>query len=231
MKKFGFNKKDKATDGDEDSARSALFGSRKGKASPAPDSSKNPYAAPAGASADPYAKSNMQGGYGAPPSYASGGQDASMDRFRQEKSPVPQGGYGGAPQPRAGYGGSGAYGGQSGYGDDRYGQEQQQPASRYGPGGYGGLGRSNSGETMNTDAGRNELFGNAPQRHQKQQEQGYGGSGTAGGTAYGESGEPGGYGAYQDRQLTAEEEEEEDVQATKVRLGYDIFPICHGNPS
>ena len=79
--------------------------------------------------------------------------------------------------------------------------------------GYGGLGRTSSNDTMTTDAGRNELFGNAASRQQQQQAQGppggaYGQSGAYGAGASGAGGyggASGGYGAYQDRQLTAEE--------------------------
>lgn len=66
-----------------------------------------------------------------------------------------------------------------------------------------GLGRTNSNDTMSTDAGRNELFGNASQRYQERQQQsGVPGQAPQSG-AYGEEA-PGGYGAYGDRQLTAE---------------------------
>ena len=64
---------------------------------------------------------------------------------------------------------------------------------------------------MSTEAGRNELFGGAAQRYQQQQQTGgYGQSGAYGGQqsgAYGDTGgDQSGYGAYQDRQLTAEEQ-------------------------
>jgi hypothetical protein len=200
-------KKDKAADG-EDASRSALFGSRKGRDSPA---AQNPYAAPA-ANSDPYAQP--------PPSYSSaGGQD---DPYRQDKTPSVTGSGQNYGQRPGGYGAQGgSYGSQSGYGNDRFGAAGgAAPPQR--PGGYGGLGRSASGDTMSTEAGRNELFGNAPQRQQApappQQPGGYGQSG-----AYGDSSQsggygaaapggygstPGGYGAYEDRQLTAEEQEE-----------------------
>jgi len=149
-----------------------------------------------------------------------------MPDVRREKSPVPPGGYGGAPQqPR--YGGGGSYGQQGGYGNNAYGNEPQQPSqSRYGPSGYGGLGRSNSQETTTTDAGRAALFGDAPQRQQQvaQAEQsnpeegpssfgGYGGTATANTSSFGGYGEP-------DRELTAEEQEEEDVQASKNEIRF-----------
>ncbi|KMU86293.1 transport protein SEC9 [Coccidioides immitis H538.4] len=90
--------------------------------------------------------------------------------------------------------------------------------------GYGGPGNAdpNAG-----DDNRNALFGDARQRFQERQQQQdntrpppY--SAHAG--AENESGAPGttsgGYGAYQDRQLTAEEEEEEDVQAIKQEIRF-----------
>ncbi|EMD93895.1 hypothetical protein COCC4DRAFT_38517 [Bipolaris maydis ATCC 48331] len=206
---FG-KKKDKGAEA-EDSNRSALFGSRKGKESPA---AQNPYAAPP--ANDPYAQP--------PPSY-SGGQDSS---FRQEKTPAVTGpgqAYGQRP---GGYGAQGgSYGAQSGYGNDQYGGGPPQR-----PGGYGGLGRTASNDTMATDAGRNELFGNAAQRQQgrpQQESGGYGQSGAygdsqsggyGGGAAGGYGSTPGGYGTYEDRQLTAEEQEEEDINATKQEIKF-----------
>ncbi|KAF2088295.1 plasma membrane snare protein-like protein [Saccharata proteae CBS 121410] len=194
-----FSKKDKAAGGEDDSAnRSALFGSRKEKSSPAPNA--NPYAQPAG-KPDPYAQK-------APPPYSAGGPS---DSFRNDKSPVPPGGYSG----------SGNYGNNAAYGQDRFGSGSASPAPSARPGGYGGLGRSNSQETFSTDVGRQELFGNAAQRVQQAPPQ----SDPSG--AYGDSGAYGsgsatdqGYGAYADRQLTAEEEEEEDVQASKQQIRF-----------
>lgn len=206
---FG-KKKDKGAEA-EDSNRSALFGNRKGKESPA---AQNPYAAPP--ANDPYAQP--------PPSYSSGGQDNS---FRQEKTPAVTGPGQSYGQPSGGYGAQGgSYGAQSGYGNDRYGGGAPQR-----PGGYGGLGRTASDDTMTTDAGRNELFGNAAQRQQPQPQQqpgGYGQSGTYGdsqsggygGGAGGYGSAPGGYGTYEDRQLTAEEQEEVSLPNP---ITYDIF--------
>lgn len=91
-----------------------------------------------------------------------------------------------------------------------------------------GMGRTTSNDTMTTEAGRDQLFGNARQRYETQQP-------PQGGNAYGQSGQssqsgaygsssgtdmPGGYGAYEDRQLTAEEQEEEDVNATKQEIKF-----------
>jgi len=202
---MGFLSKKK--DDGEDSGRSALFGNRKKKESQA---AQNPYAAPP--ANDPYAQP--------PPSYS-----GSNDSYRQEKTPSVTGpgqSYGQRP---GGYGAQGgSYGAQSGYGSDRYGGA---PAPAQRAGGYGGLGRTTSQDTMSTDAGRNELFGNAPQRQQAppaQQSGAYGGpSGAYGdnsqGGGYG-AGAPGGYGAYGDRELTAEEQEEEDINATKNEIKF-----------
>lgn len=186
----------------EDHNRHALFGGRKKeKDSPA---AQNPYAAPP--AKDPYA---------APPAY-SGGNDS----YRQEKSPSVTGqGQSYGQQRPGGYGAQGgSYGNQSGYGNDRYGGG----APTRGPGGYGGLGRTESNDTMSTDAGRNELFGNAAQRNQGQQQQpgGYGQQSGAYGSSGGYGDAPGGYGAYGDRQLTAEEQEEEDISATKNEIKF-----------
>ena len=207
---MGFLSKKK--DDTEDSNRSALFGSRKKDKESA--AGHNPYAAPS--AKDPYAQP--------PPAY-SGGHDS----YRQEKSPAVTGPGQGYGQHGRGYGNQGGgSGGQSGYGNDRYSGGQQAR----GPGGYGGLGRADSNDTMSTDAGRNELFGNAAQRQQAPQQQQSGRYGQSG--AYGDNNQsgaygassggygqaPGGYGAYGDRELTAEEQEEEDVNATKNEIKF-----------
>jgi hypothetical protein len=122
-----------------------LFSKKKDKAGTASPAAQNPYAAPA--AKDPYAQP--------PPSYSPGGQDTS---FRQEKTPAVTGPGQSYGQNAGGYGAQGgSYGAQSGYGNDRYGGGAPQR-----PGGYGGLGRTASNDTMSTEAGRNELFGNAP---------------------------------------------------------------------
>ncbi|EOA88803.1 Protein transport protein S9 plasma membrane t-SNARE [Exserohilum turcicum] len=208
---FG-KKKDKGAEA-EDSNRSALFGNRKGKESPA---AQNPYAAPP--ANDPYAQP--------PPSYSNSGPDNS---FRQEKTPAVTGPGQSYGQQSGGYGAQGgSYGAQSGYGNDRYGGG----GATQRPGGYGGLGRTPSNDTMATDAGRNELFGNAAQRQQARPQQesgGYGQSGAygdsqsgayGGGASGGYGSTPGGYGTYEDRQLTAEEQEEEDIKATKQEIKF-----------
>lgn len=205
MKKFGFSKKGSEA-ADDDSTRNALFGSRLSKTKDtktAPPQS-NPYAQPQ-AGPDPYAQRAPQeykSPSPAPPPYNG---NAGMDPYRRDKSPVPPGGYGG------GYGATGG-GSQTAYGQNRYGSNSGSYGSAARPGGYGGLGRTTSQDTMSTDAGRQELFGSAAQRVQQQEEQG--------GSTYGAGGAGQGYGSYGDRQLTAEEEEEEDVQASKQQIKF-----------
>ncbi|KAI9784128.1 MAG: Protein transport protein S9 plasma membrane t-SNARE [Geoglossum umbratile] len=210
MKKFGFGKKSDKSDAGDNSNSSG------GKAA-------NPYAQPQSySSPDPYAQdTNKYAGMGKP--YVDrespyGGEPGSS-----------RGGYGGTPADRYGGdnrygGGSGGYGG--GYGADKYGSAKPETGSRYGPEGYGGLGRNESYGSTTTDDNREALFAGAKKRNQNTQLPpenaqpggGYGQSGGYGSRSDGYGGESGGYGAYADRQLTAEEEEEEDVTATKQEI-------------
>jgi hypothetical protein len=195
---------------DDDSGRSALF-SRSKKSSPAPSAS-NPYAQPPPA-ADPYADTNKYGGMGPTP-------------YQQAKSDVgPPGGSraGGLPSgpgagaPGGGYGAD-RYGSGGGYGANRYDGAGAPPPAR-GPSGYGGLGRTNSVDTMATEDNRNALFGDAKDRYV--QNAAAPGDSAQPGAGYGAPSGGGGYGAYgEERQLTAEEEEEEDVQATKQQIRF-----------
>ena len=139
-------------------------------------------------------------------------------------------GYGANRYDMGGVGGGGGDGGATAAAGSRYGQGSSDgpTPSRYGPGGYGGLGRTSSAETSKTDINREALFGDAQNRYQQRshaaaapnnQVGGGGGGSGYGGTpgVYGDNG--GGYGAYgENRQLTAEEAEEEDVQATKQQI-------------
>ncbi|KAF4635499.1 hypothetical protein G7Y89_g2604 [Cudoniella acicularis] len=224
----------KTKDGDEDSKRSALFSGRSKNASPAPADS-NPYAQPPQA-ADPYAQdtnkyANMgpSGGspyqqarqqYGLPngPGAArGGGLPNGPGANRGGPSPAPNR----QPQNGGGYGAE-KYGSGGGYGANRYDAAPSYGAapdtgSRYGPGGYGGLGRTNSSDTTTTEDNRDALFGGAKDRYaQKAMPPS---NGQPGGDYAAESGaSAGGYGAYGDRELTAEEMEEEDVAATKEQI-------------
>ena len=237
MKKLGIGKK---KDGDDDSNRRALFGGRSKDKSPAP-STNNPYAnLPTQADAYNQAKARagvpgysqaQRGSSPAPPPAQQGGYGGVNGGYSDEKKSggygdeKKAGAYGGmndnASRSGGGYGAD-RYGASSGYGADRYGAESSQVSagSRYGPGGYGGLGAAPA-----PDANKDALFAGAKERVQKQEQQqmGYGEpppyeeGGQGGG--YGGSSGPG-YGAYGDRQLTAEEEEEEDVQATKQQIRF-----------
>ncbi|KAL8734171.1 MAG: hypothetical protein Q9166_001656 [cf. Caloplaca sp. 2 TL-2023] len=177
------------------------------------------------------------GGYGGLNAGAYGG-----DVKRGENgfpAPSPGGGYGGSQDGHSNAGGTDRYGGSGyradkhgasgGYGADRYGtaagSQSNGGGSRYGPGGYGGL-----GDPSAPDEDRNALFGGARERLQ-QRTQRPGGAPPPYGADYGQhdSTAPGGYGsapgsssyqAYGDRQLTAEEEEEEDVEATKQQIKF-----------
>lgn len=169
--------------------------------------------------------------------YQGGSQQNGSYGGMPPPSQGPPGGYGrdmgrGGPQDR--YGASQGGYGASGYGADRYGNQSGSGAEKSGgnpyaavpqtngtsrfsdvrPGGYGGLGRTNSNETATTDMNRDALFGGAAERVQKQQEQG------PPGYQYGAEDETKSYGAYGDRQLTAEEEEEEDINATKQEIRF-----------
>ncbi|KAF2199392.1 hypothetical protein GQ43DRAFT_482496 [Delitschia confertaspora ATCC 74209] len=224
-------------------------GKNKSGSTPAP----NPYAA-APAGREPYghgASHSAQPSHSNPPPY----QNGPNDRFRQEKSPAVTG-------PGAPYGNNHGsappgYGRSQGYGASQYDGTADVNAKHSG---YGGLGRTNSRDTMSTDAGRDALFGNASQRHQQSVPNGgYGQKGGhGGGPAYGtngsyqsndtgrnelfgnapqraqqgyqnggfsQSGVSGGSGAYDNStygsaQKTAEEEEEEQVLASKQEIKF-----------
>ena len=238
MGKFGFSKKG---DGDDDSIRSSLFSRSKNKS---PNPSANPYAQPSGpaSAADPYNQAKFDS-YNKPPNppAVSGlpagpkGGNALANRGRYGDSTssfgVDSKSSGNASQYGGGGYGSDRYGTQDGYGADRYGgpSEGETRTSRYGPGGYGGLG--STANTASLEANREALFGSPnkskdsnsqdPPPYSSNTQDSAGGSG-----AYGEGSGSGTYGggssyeAYGDRQLTAEEEEEEDVQATKQEIRF-----------
>ena len=80
--------------------------------------------------------------------------------------------------------------------------------------------------TNSTDDNRDALFGGAKDRYKQQQPGGPSRGGGQSGAGYGGApgaygGDEGGYGTYgEERQLTAEEAEEEDVQATKQQIRF-----------
>jgi protein transport protein SEC9 len=142
----------------------------------------------------------------------------------------PQMGYGEYEPPPSGYGGDNKYGpsrgtpGGVGYEAERfdrqnpYGQDSADVNPRYVAGGYGGLGRTNSNATATTDVNREELFGEARERDQRRRQNGPPDYNSA--DAGQEPRQEPSYGAYGDRQLTAEEEEEEDIEATKQEIKF-----------
>ncbi|KAJ4272382.1 Protein transport protein S9 plasma membrane t-SNARE [Fusarium torreyae] len=202
MKKFGFGKK--GDDGD-DANRHALFGRKKSSQSV---SSDNPYAKQGGK--DPYADDAKYANvtpYQQARAGLNGGPGGAQAPNPHGAPQPPAGGHN--PQPPSGYGAD-RYGSGGGYGGNRYGEAP--PQNRYnspgptagarGPGGYGGFGPSEP------DNNRDDLFAGAQQRQaQKQQAAPNGGqpqSGAAGGSY-------GGYG--EERELTAEEQEEVEYQS------------------
>lgn len=230
MKKFGFSRSNKEKSGSDD--RSSK------NSSPA---NGNPYAQ--NAQADPYTS---------PPPYS-----GSSDSFRNDKTPVPVGGYGSGVRPQERFSAAPV---PSGYGSNsnRYGTPSNdgEPApSRYGGGGYGGFGAQSggappagrygappaAGDTAPAPTSRygsqsqpeptNSRYGaSAPTAsrygqqsamnagiEQDAQSQNQWESGR--GPSYGQA-TSGDYGAYQDRQLTAEEQEEEDVLAAKQEIKF-----------
>lgn len=189
-----FSKKSKDTSS-EDPNRAALFGNR--GTSPAP--SQAPSIAPSTSS-----------GYSSAPSYTSQTSGNPYASRNNAPSNAPSGGYGGYGAPSA-------------------------PSAPSGGGGYGGYGGYGGSRDTTPDPNRDQLFGGASQRNQQHPEKpnqagGYGGYGqqqprqqqpsgygqpSSGG--YGQGG-PEGYNP--DRQLTAEEEEEEDVEAVKQQIRF-----------
>ena len=211
-----FKKKD---DGDVDPNRSALFAQPSKKSS----GSSNPYAQPT-QTADPYAQDNNK--------YANmGGPTPSAYQNARQQYGLPSGpGPNRSPAPPAasrspagrspalngsGYGAE-RYGSGGGYGANRYGDAQQDSTSRYGRGGYGGLGRSNSSDTTTTDDNRQALFGDAKDRYA--QKSSLPPSNGQPGGGYSDEGTEGGYNYGEGRELTAEEQEEEDVRVTKDQI-------------
>ena len=245
MKKFGLKK----GDGDDDSSRLALFGSRSKSKSPAPPS-ENPYAQ--AIPPDPYTRAKMSagvapmpngppGGRGHPGGAASQGTYGSMGQPPPRQNPYGGGsGYGGPTQPSYGgpppQGGDSKYGPpqRSGYGPEKFGNQNGYGAERSGgnpyggfvqtsgtarTGGYGGLGPTNDYD-QGDDSNRDQLFGGARERIEERQQNNMNGPP---GYQYSDgdnSGADRSYGAYGDRQLTAEEEEEEDIAATKQEIRF-----------
>lgn len=212
----------KSEGGDEDGNRRALFGSRSKNKSSAPSS--NPYAQPG--STDPYTQAKLQTG-----------DPYTQAKIQVGAIPPPPGAEKSRPvnQPKAQYGGMdnkiappGGYapnksGDQAAYGKDRYGGGGTPGGgSRYGTGGYGGLGTRDPNAP---DENRDALFGGARERIETHQANPgppppYSDPSADSGVPTGGNSTYGTYGTYQERELTAEEEEEEDVQATKTEIKF-----------
>ena len=221
MKRFGIGKKGD----DEDTNKSKLFGSSKSRS--LNQTAANPYAVSQPDLGDHYSQPSPSNFY--PNKQYAGSMTSSTTQLPlYSPGPSSQQSAGGDRylQPvasRGGYSNQGSYGNQSGYGAPIY--QDQRPTRR--SGGYGGLGRTHSDETTNTDAGRDALFGGARERYQQQQQQQqasqlppeeqYGANGHGANSFNADSGY-GGYDQGHNRQLTAEEQEEEDVQATKDQI-------------
>lgn len=144
-----------------------------------------------------------------PAGQQSSGQTGGMD----DKYGSRAGGYDSGRYGAEKYSNQGGYGGGNPYG-------QQRESTR--PGGYGGLGRTQSLETTDTDDNRDLLFGGAGDRFQQKQQSRpppYG-EAQSGQDGYSNQQSYGAYGA--DRQLTAEEEEQEDIEATKQEIRFMV---------
>lgn len=203
MGKFGLKKGD-----DEDSNRKALFGSKAKNKNKGPP--ENPYAQAQPLRSDPYTRAKINAGVAPAPA----GLDPNADMGRPG---IPNAA--GAPAgptvsgPARGYAPD-KYGNQGGYGSARFGGDAP---SRYGAGGYGGLG----GDPNEADSNRAALFGGSRER-MKQQDNANAGPPPE----YSEANEQPNYEnsftpeIYGDRQLTAEEEEEEEIKAVKQDLKF-----------
>jgi hypothetical protein len=234
MKKFGFGKKG----GEGGSSKNATPAASNPYAQqpPAPDpyaQDTNKYAnmpPPSGGSPYQQARSNygLPGGPGAGRGGLPGGPAANRGGAPPSISRQASGGsaYG---NDGSGYGNE-KYGSGGGYGANKYDNAPpsyssappSEAGSKYGPGGYGGMGRSQSSETTSTtktDEKRNDVYGgakdpyaqrNAMPPSNNQPTRGYGS----------EAADPAGGGYGEDRQLTAEEEEEEDVNETKQQIRF-----------
>ncbi|KAJ9161356.1 Plasma membrane snare protein [Coniochaeta hoffmannii] len=231
MKKFGFGKKSEGDDDDRN--RSSLFGRKKPAAQ-----EENPYAQqPA---EDPYARmtpyqqarANLAAGPQAPRPGAAGlpsGPRPGGGGLPSGPGPAQRNGYGtpppsyqGSPQVGGGYapdkfGAAGGYGstrygsGASGY--DSAGTTSALPSQKYqtrGPGGYGGLGPADEDENRDALLGGARQRQAAPPSYVSTDNNAADVSGGAGG-AYG-----GGYG--EQREVTAEELEQEEYRDIKRQI-------------
>jgi len=111
--------------------------------------------------------------------------------------------------------------------DHIHDSSSDRPSQRkYRVGGYGGLGPDPYTDPT-AQAARQQLFGNAANRYQQRQQpqppprhSSLAGTRDAYQSSYGVYRGSGGNGTYDDRQLTQEEQEEEDIQATKDEIRF-----------
>ncbi|EHL00855.1 putative protein transport protein sec9 [Glarea lozoyensis 74030] len=223
MKKFGFGKKS----GDSSKNAAPAASNPYAQQPPAPDpyaQDTNKYAnMPAPSAGSPYqqARSNYGGLPGGP----------GAGRGGLPGAPAPS--RGGAPPPNnrqnsgsSGYGNE-KYGSGGGYGSNRYDNAPpsyssappSEAGSKYGPGGYGGMGRSQSSETASFNDKKDDPYG-APKDPYAQRSAMPPSNGQPGRGYGSEAPDAAGGGYGEDRQLTAEEEEEEDVNATKQQIRF-----------
>jgi hypothetical protein len=167
---------------------------------------------------------------GGPPAPA----PAPTNRFGAPPGPAPANRFGAPPAaapPAGDRFGAGTYGNQGGFGQDRYGGGPPQPAaeSRYGSGGYGNFGGNASVlclcalvmliDHRPNSAARDQLFAGA--RPMDQPPPGMPPTGTSDWeSGRGENYGSGNYESYDQRQLTAEEQEEEDITGTKQEIRF-----------
>lgn len=205
MGKLGLKKGD-----DDDSNRKKLFGKKnKDKGPPV-----NPYAQSAPLRSDPYSRAKISAGVAPAPA----GLDPNVD-LGTPGIPNANGAPAGPTTmgPAAGYKPD-KYNNQGGYGSARFGSGGGAGGSRFGAGGYGGLGADPDAE-----ANRNALFGGSREKAKQQQQ--YANTGPP--PEYSEEGPDSFQGdnafsgeIYGERQLTAEEEEEEEIKAVKQDLKF-----------
>ncbi|KAI1482541.1 hypothetical protein F4774DRAFT_406715 [Daldinia eschscholtzii] len=224
MKKFGFGKK--RADGDDDTNRQALFGK---KGSPTP-TSENPYAQPQPAN-DPYMNDNNKYANVSPYQQARA-RIGDPQANGLPSRPSPQNNYTSPPHTNTGDSGysSASTANQysaNGFANEKYGTPSGYGASKYSnssgygarPGGYGGLGRNDSN---GTDVNRDQLFSGARERYDHQANRQANQQASQQNGAYGASGTDtnaskyGGYG--EQRELTAEEQEEAEVDEIKRQI-------------
>lgn len=206
MGKFGLKK---SGDGDEESGKRALFGMKKKNKGPAPI---NPYAKEM--PIDPYTRAKINAGVAPPPKeeLVYPGQKPPAGTPPAGPPSIPPTGY--APN---------RYGSPTGYGNNRFGgRGSVDPGPRYGAGGYGGLGSVDPNNPSESDADRDALFGGARERMEQHKHTGHSQPSYSDqeNNAFGGGTNEYSTAMYQERQLTAEEEEEEDIKAIKEEMKF-----------